>query len=87
MARPRYLPVATVALLLWISAAFCPLSATAQQADDIIKVNVSKKKMAVNENLTVEISTSETIEEFAGPAFENFILLSVPNARRSMVGS
>ena len=61
MARPRYLPVATVALLLWISAAFCPLSATAQQADDIIKVNVSKKKMAVNENLTVEISTSETI--------------------------
>ncbi len=87
IARPLYLPVATVALLLWISAAFCPLSATAQQADDIIKVNVSKKKMAVNENLTVEISTSETIEEFAGPAFENFILLSGPNTMRSMVGN
>lgn len=43
--------------------------------------------MAVNENLTVEISTSETIEEFAGPAFENFILLSGPNTMRSMVGN
>lgn len=85
--RSRYLPAATLALLLWISSAFCPLSATAQQSDDIIKVNVSKKKMAVNENLTVEISTSETIEEFASPAFENFILLSGPNTMRSMVGN
>lgn len=87
MARPRYFLAAAAAFLLWVSAVFCPLAVTAQQADDIIKVNVSKKKMAVNENLSVEISTSETIEEYAGPAFENFIILSGPNTMRSMVGN
>ena len=60
-----------------------------QDAQEPVTVNVSKKKLAVNENLTVEISTSLPLDqdEFAGPAFEDFILLAGPQFMRSMVSN
>lgn len=60
-----------------------------QNEQEPVTVNVSKKKMAVNENLTIEITTSLPLDqdEFAGPAFEDFTILAGPQFMRSMVSN
>lgn len=79
----------TMAAIMLFAWSFCVHPAYAQEDGQPVTVNVSKKKMAVNENLTVEISTSLPLDQdhFAGPAFEDFVILSGPNFMRSMVAS
>ena len=80
----HYFKTALVSVLLPAAVLFCGLPAFAQSEDKPVTINVSKKKMAVNENLTVEISTSLSVDEYAGPAFENFTILGGPSTMRSM---
>lgn len=65
------------------------LPAQGQDSQQPVTITVSKKKMAVNENLVVEISTSLPLDQdqFAGPAFEDFVVLGGPQFMRSMVSS
>lgn len=81
--------ITTLAATMLLALSFCALPIHAQQDGQPVTVNVSKKKMAVNENLTVEISTSMPIDQdyFAGPAFKDFVILSGPNFMRSMVAN
>lgn len=81
--------ITTLAATVLFALSLCALPVHAQQDGQPVTVNVSKKKMAVNENLTVEISTSMPIDQdyFAGPAFKDFVILSGPNFMRSMVAN
>lgn len=81
--------ITILAATVLFALSLCALPVYAQQDGQPVTVNVSKKKMAVNENLTVEISTSLPMDQdyFAGPAFADFIVLSGPNFMRSMVAN
>lgn len=78
-----------LAAIMLPALSFCTLPIYAQQDGQPVTVNVSKKKMAVNENLTVEIATSLPLDQdhFAGPAFGDFVILSGPNFMRSMIAN
>lgn len=75
--------------MMLLALSFCSHPTYAQGNEQLVTVNVSKKKMAVNENLTVEISTSLPMDQdyFTGPAFEDFVVLGGPNFMRSMVAN
>ena len=79
----------TTLAAIMLFALSCSLPIYAQDGGQPVTVNVSKKKMAVNENLIMEISTSLPMDQdyFAGPAFENFTILTGPNFMRSMVAN
>ena len=86
---PRFRPAGWLFIFSAAVFSLVGLPVCGQDQPEPVTVNVSKKKMAVNENLTVEITTSLPLDqdEFAGPAFEDFTLLAGPQFMRSMVSN
>ena len=72
--------------LLWILLSYVAVGSITLYAQDesIVSAIVSKKKMAVNENISLEITVKDDMEKFIPPVLSDFNVLSGPNQFSSM---
>ena len=72
--------------LLWILLSYVAVGSITLYAQDesIVSAIVSKKKMAVNENISLEITVKDDMDKFTPPVLSDFNVLSGPNQFTSM---
>lgn len=73
-------------MLLWILCAYIALGSESlyAQNESIVTATVSKKKIAVNENISLEIVVNDDMEKFIPPVLSDFNVLAGPNQFSSM---